>query len=136
MNRAELLEAIEKTSGVSRKDADSVLRAFIDVTEKAVKKGDSVTLVGFGTFSQTKRKARTARNPRTGESIKVAAKKAPVFKAGKSFKDIVSGKAAPEKKADKKVAKPAAKAVKTAAKAVKTAEKPAKPAAKTGKKKK
>jgi DNA-binding protein HU-beta len=129
MNRAELLEAIEKTSGVSGKVADSVLRAFIDVTEKAVKKGDSVTLVGFGTFSQTKRKARTARNPRTGESIKVAAKKAPVFKAGKSFKDIVNGKAAPEKKADKKVAKPAAKA-KT--KAVKTAEKPAK----TGKKKK
>jgi len=122
MNRAELVEAIIKASGVEKKQVDAVLRAFVDVTEKTVKKGDNVTIVGFGVFSQSKRKARTAHNPRTGEAIKVAAKKAPTFKAGKQFKDIVNGKAAPAK-----AEKPAKAVKKTApAKTVKSAAKPAK----------
>lgn len=125
MNRAELVEAIIKASNVEKKQVDAVLRAFVDVTEKTVKKGENVTIVGFGVFSQSKRKARTAHNPRTGEAIKVAAKKAPTFKAGKQFKDIVNGKAAPAK---------AEKPAKTAKKAApaKAAAKPAKASTKAG----
>ncbi len=91
MNRTELVEAIAKEAGISKKDADAALKAFVDVTIKAVKKADKVQLVGFGTFEQTKRSARTARNPQTGETIKIKASKAPKFKAGKTFKDAVSG---------------------------------------------
>ncbi len=91
MNRTELIDAIVKSTGVSKKDSEAVLKAFIETTEKAVKKGDSVALVGFGTFSQAKRKARTGLNPKTGEKIKIAARKVPVFKAGKAFKDAVNG---------------------------------------------
>lgn len=91
MNRAELVDAIVKSTGVSKKDTEAVLKAFVDTTQKTVKKGDALTLVGFGTFAQSKRKARTGRNPQTGENIKIAAKKVPTFKAGKSFKDFVNG---------------------------------------------
>lgn len=91
MTRTELIETIAKSTGVSKKDADAVLKSFVETTEKAVKKGDSVTIVGFGTFSQVKRGARKGRNPQTGAEIKIAARKAPVFKAGKAFKDIVNG---------------------------------------------
>lgn len=91
MNRAELVDVIAKSTGVSKKDTDAVLKAFVESVEKTVKKGDAVQLVGFGTFSQVKRKARTGRNPSTGENIKIAAKKAPVFKPGKAFKDFVNG---------------------------------------------
>lgn len=107
MNRAELIDAIVKTTGVSKKDTDAVLRAFVDATEKSVKKGEDVVIIGFGTFSQRKRAARKGRNPQTGETVKIAAKKAPVFKPGKAFKDVVNGvkkeeKAAPAKKPGKK----------------------------------
>ncbi|MBR3517901.1 MAG: HU family DNA-binding protein [Lachnospiraceae bacterium] len=106
MNRVELIDAIIKDTGVEKKAVDAVLRSFIDNTEKAVKKGDTVTIVGFGTFSLKKRAARKGRNPQTGETVKIAAKKVPAFKAGKAFKDVVNGakkevKEAPAKKAPK-----------------------------------
>ena len=100
MNRVELIDAIIKDTGVEKKAVDAVLRSFIDNTEKAVKKGDTVTIVGFGTFSLKKRAARKGRNPQTGETVKIAAKKVP------AFKDVVNGakkevKEAPAKKAPK-----------------------------------
>lgn len=91
MNRAELVDAIVKETGVSKKDTEAVLKSFMNVTEKAVKKGNPVQLIGFGTFSLSKRKARKGKNPKTGEAIKIPARKVPVFKAGKAFKDLVNG---------------------------------------------
>jgi DNA-binding protein HU-beta len=91
MNKAQLIECVVKETGVSKKDAEAVLKSIVDNTIKAVKKGEGVQLVGFGTFAQAKRKARTAKNPKTGEEIKIAAKKVPVFKAGKAFKETVNG---------------------------------------------
>jgi nucleoid DNA-binding protein len=73
----------------TKKEADVAISAALAAIQKALKKGDSVTLVGFGTFSVSKRKARKGRNPQTGEAIKIAAKKVPVFKAGKGLKDAV-----------------------------------------------
>ncbi|MBP7509606.1 MAG: HU family DNA-binding protein [Prolixibacteraceae bacterium] len=91
MNKAELIEEVTKvTSG--KKEAEAALGATLEAIKKALKKGNSVTLVGFGTFSISKRKARKGRNPRTGEVIKIAAKKVPVFKAGKGLKDTVNHK--------------------------------------------
>ena len=94
MNKAELVEAMVKKTGLSKKDAEAGLNAFVDVVKKelANKKGDrKVQLVGFGTFEVAERKARTGRNPSTGETIKIKASKAPRFKAGKAFKDAVNG---------------------------------------------
>lgn len=88
MNKAELIEEVAKVTS-SKKEAAAALDATLATIQKALKKGDSVTLVGFGTFSVTKRKARQGRNPQTGEAIKIAAKKVPVFKAGKGLKDSV-----------------------------------------------
>jgi nucleoid DNA-binding protein len=88
MNKAELIDEVAKVT-CSKKEADEAISATIAAIQKALKKGDSVTLVGFGTFSVSKRKARKGRNPQTGEAIKIAAKKVPVFKAGKNFKDAV-----------------------------------------------
>jgi nucleoid DNA-binding protein len=88
MNKADLIGEIAKVT-CSKKEADEALSATIAAIKKALKKGDSVTLVGFGTFSVSKRKARKGRNPQTGEAIKIPAKKVPVFKAGKNFKDAV-----------------------------------------------
>ncbi len=101
MNKAELVEAIVKETKLSKKDAENGLNAFIDVVKKelANKKGDrKVQLVGFGTFEVAERKARTGRNPSTGESIKIKASKAPRFKAGKAFKDAVNGAKGAKKK--------------------------------------
>lgn len=92
MNRQELIESIVNKTALSKKDTDAVLKAFIEVVTKAVKKGDKVQLIGFGTFERTTRSARTGRNPQTGAEIKIAAKKAPRFVAGKAFKDAVNGK--------------------------------------------
>ncbi len=92
MNRTELIEAISKKSGLSKKDSDAALKAFTETVSKALKKGDKVQLVGFGTFEVTKRAARTARNPQTGDAIKIAASKAPKFKPGKALKDLVNKK--------------------------------------------
>ncbi|HXQ57532.1 MAG TPA: HU family DNA-binding protein [Actinomycetes bacterium] len=93
MNRKELVDAIQKHTAVARTDVDKVLGSLIQHTQVAVKKGDRVSLVGFGTFERQDRKARTARNPRSGDPVKVKATKVPRFRAGQGFKDVVSGRA-------------------------------------------
>ncbi|HPJ02315.1 MAG TPA: HU family DNA-binding protein [Candidatus Limiplasma sp.] len=90
MNKAELTAAIVKQTGFTKKDAEKALTAVTDVIAEALKAGDKVQIVGFGSFEVRKRPARVARNPRTGEQIKIAASKAPVFKAGKGLKDSVN----------------------------------------------
>jgi DNA-binding protein HU-beta len=90
MNKAELIGAVSEASEVSKADAGRAVDAVIDVITKALKKGDTVTLVGFGTFSVRKRAARQGRNPQTGETIKIKASKNPAFKAGKALKDAVN----------------------------------------------
>jgi len=88
MNKAELIEQVAKVTS-TKKEAELVLDATLAAIQKALKKGETVTLVGFGSFGITKRKARMGRNPQTGAAIKIAAKKVPVFKAGKGLKDAV-----------------------------------------------
>ena len=92
MNKEELVKEVAKKAKVSQKAAADVLSATIDTVQKTVAKGKKVTLVGFGTFEARKRAARTGRNPQTGAAIKIAAKTAPVFTAGKKFKDVVNKK--------------------------------------------
>lgn len=89
MNKGELIDAIAKEAGLTKADAGNALNAFIGNVSKALKKGDSVQLIGFGTFSVSKRAARTGRNPQTGKEIKIAAKKVAKFKAGKALADTV-----------------------------------------------
>ena len=89
MNKAELIDAIVANAGLSKKDADAALTAVIDAIKGALKAGDKVSLVGFGTFSVKERAARTGKNPQTGESIEIAACKVPVFSAGKALKDSI-----------------------------------------------
>jgi DNA-binding protein HU-beta len=93
LNRKELVDAIQKHTAVARTDVDKVLGSLIQHTQVAVKKGERVALVGFGTFERQDRKARTARNPRSGAPVKVKATKVPRFRAGQGFKDVVAGKA-------------------------------------------
>jgi DNA-binding protein HU-beta len=93
LNRKELVDAIQKHTSVARTDVDKVLGSLIQHTQVAVKKGERVALVGFGTFERQDRKARTARNPRSGAPVKVKATKVPRFRAGQGFKDVVAGKA-------------------------------------------
>ena len=90
MNKSELIESIAKNADMSKADATRALEATVDTIKKALKKGDSVALVGFGTFSVGKRAARTGRNPRTGEPIKIKAAKVPKFSAGKGLKDALN----------------------------------------------
>ena len=90
MNKTELVAAIAKQAGLSKKDAEAALKAFIDVTTKQLKKGAKVQLVGFGTFEVAKRAAREGRNPRTGETMKIKASKTPKFKPGKALKDAIN----------------------------------------------
>ena len=92
MNKSELVEAIAKKAELSKKDAESALNALTDTVGKALKKGDKVQLVGFGTFEVVKRAARTGRNPQTGKEIKIAASKTPKIKAGAALKNLVNGK--------------------------------------------
>ena len=89
MNKEELVKEIAKKSKVSQKSIANILAATLDTIEKTVKKGNKVTLVGFGTFEARKRAARTGRNPQTGATLKIAAKKVPAFSAGKKFKELV-----------------------------------------------
>ena len=98
MNKSELVEAIAKAAELSKADAERALNATIDTVVKVVAKGDTVTLVGFGTFKSSKRAARTGRNPATGEAIKIAASTVPRFTAGAGFKTAVAGKKAAKKK--------------------------------------
>ena len=89
MNKAEFVAALAAATELSKADAGRTVDAFIDIVGKALKKGDTVTLVGFGTFSVRKRAAREGRNPQTGATIKIKASKAPTFKAGKALKDSI-----------------------------------------------
>jgi len=89
MNKTELVDAMAKEANLSKKDAEAALGAFTAAVEKALKKGDKVTLVGFGTFEVRERAARVGRNPQTGKEIKIKASKAPAFKPGKAFKDAL-----------------------------------------------
>ena len=90
MNKAELIESIAESADLSKASAGRALDAAIEAVTKALKKGDTVTLVGFGTFSVRKRAARMGRNPRTGEEIKIKASKVPGFKPGKALKDAIN----------------------------------------------
>ena len=89
MQKSDLVEKIADEAGISKAAADRALKSLLDSVTRALKKGDRVSLVGFGTFSVSKRAARTGRNPRTGETIRIKASKAPRFAPGKSLKDAV-----------------------------------------------
>ena len=90
MNKTELVAAIAEQADLSKKDAEAAQKAFTDFVSKSLKKGENIQLVGFGTFEVSKRSARTGRNPQTGKTMKIAASKAPKFKAGKALKDAVN----------------------------------------------
>ena len=90
MNKSELVDAIADASGLSKADSGRAVDAMVGSVTAALKGGDTVSLVGFGTFSVRERAARTGRNPRTGESIQIKASKNPAFKAGKALKDAVN----------------------------------------------
>jgi DNA-binding protein HU-beta len=90
MNKSDLVDAIAESASLSKADAGRALDAFVDTVTSALKSGQSVSLVGFGTFQVRDRAARTGRNPRTGETIQIAASKNPAFKAGKALKDAVN----------------------------------------------
>lgn len=98
MNKTELIEAIAKDADLSKAAAGNALDAITAAIVKAVSKGDSVSLIGFGTFKSSKRAARTGRNPQTGKEIKIAATTVPRFTAGAGFKAAVAGKKAAKKK--------------------------------------
>jgi DNA-binding protein HU-beta len=89
MNKTELVAAVATKADLSKKDAEAAVKAVIDSVTEALADGDKVALVGFGTFDVKKRAARTGKNPRTGETIKIAAAKVPTFKAGAALKDAV-----------------------------------------------
>ncbi len=90
MNKTELVASIADKAGISKKDAEKALSAFLDTVADELKKGEKVQLVGFGTFEVRERAERTGINPQTKQTIKIAASKNPVFKAGKALKDSVS----------------------------------------------
>jgi DNA-binding protein HU-beta len=90
MNKAELIDAIASGAGLSKADSKKALDAFVSATTKSLKKGDRISLVGFGSFSVSKRAARTGRNPQTGKEIKIAAKNVVRFKAGAELTNSVN----------------------------------------------
>lgn len=92
MSKGDLIESVAKSAELSKAKATVAVNAVLDSITKSLKKGKSVSLVGFGSFSVVKRKARNGRNPQTGKTIKIKATKAPKFKAGKGLKDAVAGK--------------------------------------------
>lgn len=89
MNKAQLVDHVSKETSLTKTDVESVLNSSLDLIKKSVKKGDDVTLVGFGTFTKAKRKARAGRNPQTGKEIKIPAMTVPKFRPGKEFKDAI-----------------------------------------------
>ncbi len=99
MTKAELVEKVAKDAEITKVKADAAVKALLDGVTGALKAGDKVTFVGFGSFSVSDRKARVGRNPQTGKEIKIAARKAVGFSAGKSLKDAIQG---PAKKVKKK----------------------------------
>ena len=90
MNKTELIAAVAEKAEISKKDSEKALKAFIDVVTDELKNGEKIQLVGFGTFEVSERAAREGRNPQTGKTMKIAACKAPKFKAGKALKDEVN----------------------------------------------
>ena len=90
MNKTEFISAIAEKAELSKKDAEKALKAFTDVVEEELKKGEKIQLVGFGTFEVSERAASEGRNPQTGETMKIEACKAPKFKSGKALKDAVN----------------------------------------------
>ena len=90
MNKTELVAAMADKAGLTKKDAEAALKAFTDVVSDELKKGGKIQLVGFGTFEVSERAAREGRNPQTGAPMKIAASKAPKFKAGKALKDAIN----------------------------------------------
>jgi DNA-binding protein HU-beta len=144
VNKTQLVEQIAASTGVGKPDVEKVMKSFIDTVQGTVKKGEKVSLPGFGGWSQTQRKARTARNPRTGAAVKVPAGKGVKFTVGATFKDIVAAKRgtaaakttaakAPARKTPAKAAKapakaPARKAAPAKAAPAKAAKAPAKKA--------
>ena len=91
MNRKELIDALADKMGTTKMDTDRALSALLEVITDTLKKGDSISLVGFGSFEVRKRAARTGRNPKTGEELKIKASKVPAFKAGSTLKAAVRG---------------------------------------------
>jgi DNA-binding protein HU-beta len=114
MNKGQLVDAIASSAGLTKVQSERALSAFIGTVSESLTKGDNVALIGFGTFSVAKRSARNGKNPRTGATIKIAARKVPKFAPGKGLKDLVNGvkKAAPAKKAAAAPTKKAAPAKK------------------------
>lgn len=90
MNKTELVAAMADKAGLTKKDADAALKAFTEVIEETLKAGDSIQLVGFGTFEVAERAERTGRNPQTGAEMVIPASKVPKFKAGKALKDALN----------------------------------------------
>lgn len=90
MNKSQLVDSVAKKSGLTIKDSTAAVNAVVDSIKDALASGDTVTLIGFGTFLVRERAARNGRNPRTGEIVKIPAVKVPAFKAGKPLKDIVN----------------------------------------------
>ncbi|MDO5695600.1 MAG: HU family DNA-binding protein [Eubacteriales bacterium] len=90
MNKTELVAGLAEKAAISKKDAEAVVKAFVEIVTEELQKGEKVQLVGFGTFEVGERSARIGRNPKTGEEIKIAASKSPRFKAGKALKDAVN----------------------------------------------
>jgi|KBSSwiStaDraftv2_1062776.scaffolds.fasta_scaffold326649_2 DNA-binding protein HU-beta len=131
MNKTELIEVLSTRLG-DRKSATAALDAFVTEVQNAVTKGDKVSITGFGVFEKRERAARTARNPRTGETVKVKKTSAPAFRPGTGFKELVaSGKVAKVAPAQKTTAAKAVTAKATSAKATATRTAPAKTTAKT-----
>jgi DNA-binding protein HU-beta len=131
MNKTELIEVLSTRLG-DRKSATAALDAFVTEVQNAVTKGDKVSITGFGVFEKRDRAARTARNPRTGETVKVKKTSAPAFRPGTGFKELVaSGKVAKVAPAQKTTAAKAVTAKATSAKATATRTAPAKTTAKT-----
>lgn len=90
MNKAELIEKISEATGLTKRDSEASANAFIETIQDSLKKGEKVAIAGFGTFDVSKRKERIGRNPKTGQEIKIEASKAPKFKPGKSFKEMLN----------------------------------------------
>ena len=90
MNKTELVASVAEKAELSKKDAEKAVAAMLESVEEALKAGDKVALVGFGTFEVKERAARTGKNPRTGEAVKIPAARVPVFKDGKGLKDVVA----------------------------------------------
>lgn len=91
MNKNDLIESVAKATSLTKKDSEAAVNAVIETISSTLEKEEKVVLIGFGTFEVRERKARTGRNPATGEEIQIPASKAPAFKAGKNLKDRVNG---------------------------------------------